>query len=247
MFRHTHERACHNFQSHLFICFGPLLSGRHCIKHFIVSKSRQNRPKDNLDLIQKATLPCLNFIGNCACEEATWEKGRTASALLSTLATERLSVWKLCSVSTTKDRKAAWKTHLRDSRKEVLIWLSSEERLKTDRWVTRTTSSLLVVLLEGQILPMSNSIIHLHTLHYKFRSQTENLTRLLYPRLNLGRLLTHFSIQLLWLIHSVPDSVFLGCSRPRHGMCLAWFQDCYSKSDPPLYLSPVRIMVFVAR
>lgn len=73
MFIHTYEQAFHNFQSHIFICFGPLLSGRqpHCIEHSTVSKFRQNRPEDNLDSTQKATLPQLNFIGNSACEEAT--------------------------------------------------------------------------------------------------------------------------------------------------------------------------------
>lgn len=77
-------------------------------------------------------------------------------------------MWKLCSVSTTKGRKAAWKTHLRDSRKEVLILLSSEEGLKTDTWVMKTTSSLVVALTEGQILSMRNSSMHFHALHYKF-------------------------------------------------------------------------------
>lgn len=73
MFIYTYEHAFHNFQSCLFICFGSLLSGRqpHYIEHFIVSKSRQNMPKDNLDLIQKATLSQLSFIGDPASEEAT--------------------------------------------------------------------------------------------------------------------------------------------------------------------------------
>lgn len=73
MFIYTYERAFHNIQSCLFICFGSLLSGRqpHYIEHPIVSKSRQNMPKDNLDLLQKATSPRLNFIGDSACEEAT--------------------------------------------------------------------------------------------------------------------------------------------------------------------------------
>lgn len=72
MFIHTYEHAFHNFQSCLFTCFGPLLPGRepHYIEHFIVSKSSQNRPKDNLDFIQKATLPQPNFIGDSAYEEA---------------------------------------------------------------------------------------------------------------------------------------------------------------------------------
>lgn len=56
MFIHTYEHAFCNFQSRLFICFGPLLSGRQprYIEQFVVSKSGQNRPKDNLDLIQKS-------------------------------------------------------------------------------------------------------------------------------------------------------------------------------------------------
>lgn len=61
------------FNHTFFIYFGPLLSGRqpHCIEHSTVSKFRQNRPEDNLDSTQKATLPQLNFIGNSTCEEAT--------------------------------------------------------------------------------------------------------------------------------------------------------------------------------
>lgn len=54
---------------------------------------------------------------------------------------------------TKKSKTAIWKTHLRGSRKEVSILLSSEEGLWTEMWVMRTTSSLLVVLQKGQTNP----------------------------------------------------------------------------------------------
>lgn len=145
------------------------------------------------------------------------KKARPTSPLRSTLAEERPSAWKLCSISTSKGRKAVWKTHLRGSRKEVSILLSSEEGLKTDMWVTRTTSCLLVVLLEGDSI--HEQFQHASPcLALQVWSQTENFTQLLHPRLNLGRLLVHSSIQLLWLIQSVPD--YLLRLQVGHGM--AW-------------------------
>lgn len=196
MFIHTYEQAFHNFQSHIFICFGPLLSGRqpHCTEHSTVSKFRQNSSLKTIWIRHKKQF-CLNWTllaillvkrqpkrreGSCQCY-IPFQSQRDFKC-------ESFSLFTPCKV------KKQYGKH---------IWEAVERCIDTLKFWRKVMNRH--VSNEDHIQPVCSFAVRTDSIHeqfqhasmvqgYKFRSQTENFKYPLYSTLNLYWLLAYTSI-----------------------------------------------------